>query len=407
LTRNNCQKLDMADDLAAYRDEFVVPEGIIYLDGNSLGLVPRRTAGRVADVISKQWAKDHITSWNKHGWFEQPLKLGNRIARLVGGGDDNMVVADTISINLFKLLTAALTLRPERKVILSDDGNFPSDLYVAQGLCSFLTTGHRLKLVAPEEVIDALDETVAVVTVTEVDYRSSRRHIMVDLIRKAHSVGALVIWDLSHSVGAIPVDLIGADSDFAVGCTYKYLNAGPGAQAFVFVHPRHRDAVPALVGWFGDARPFAFETRFEPAPGIARWQVGTQSVLGLAALGAALDIWDGVDMGALDRKRISLCDTFIRLTEQHCPTLRLAGLRDMAQRGSHVSFHCAQGYAVMQALIAHGVVGDFRAPDLIRFGFAPLYNTHVEVWDAVMVMKRVLNERLWDNPAFLKKKAVT
>jgi kynureninase len=410
ITRETCLHLDAADSLASYRDQFVVPEGMIYFDGNSLGPMPKATKQRLLKTLEQEWAQDLITSWNKHGWFQEPLKLGDRLARLMGGGAGNMVVADSISINLFKLLTAALALRPDQKVILSDTGNFPSDLYVAQGLNTFLNNSHSLKLVAPEDVMNAIDETVAVVMVTEIDYRTARRHDMKALIKKAHAKGALVIWDLSHSAGAIPVDLMGAGCDFAVGCTYKFLNAGPGAPAFMFVHPNHHDKIsPALVGWWGDAHPFAFNLDYEPGPGITRYQVGTQPILSLAGLSTAMDIWDQVDMAQLDAKRNSLCTTLIACVEQRCAAFNLtpAGPHDMAERGSHVSFKTDNGYAIMQALIHHRVIGDFRAPDMIRFGLAPLYNTHAEVWDAVTVLHDILSHRKWDRPEFMTRKAVT
>jgi kynureninase len=406
-TRKDCAALDADDPFKGGRADFFVPEGTIYLDGNSLGLMPRSVSARVAHALDVEWSRDLITSWNKHGWFALANRIAGKIAPLIGASEGTVAVADTISVNLFKLLTAALKLRPDRKVILTDNGNFPSDLYVAQGLNSFLDDGHTLVMVEPEAVQDRIAENVAVVMVTEVDYRSSRRHDMRALIKKAHANGALVIWDLSHSAGAIPVDLMGADADFAVGCTYKYLNGGPGAPAFLFVNPRHHGAVaPALVGWWGDAQPFGFRTKFEPAPGVARYQVGTQPILSMVALDAAMDAWAGIDMRAHERKSHSLCRVFIEQVEARCG-LKLAGPRDFASRGSHVSFHHDNGYAVMQALIAAKVIGDFRAPDMIRFGFAPLYNTHAEAFDAAETLAEILDKRLWDRPEFLQKKSVT
>jgi kynureninase len=406
-TRKDCAALDADDPFKGRRDDFAVPEGTIYLDGNSLGLMPKAVTARVTHALDVEWSRDLITSWNKHGWFALANRVAGKIAPLIGAGDETVAVTDTISVNLFKLLTAALKLRPDRKVILTDTGNFPSDLYVAQGLNSFLDDGHTLVMVEPETVQDRIAENVAVVMVTEVDYRSSRRHDMRGLIKKAHAHGALVIWDLSHSAGAIPVDLMGADADFAVGCTYKYLNGGPGAPAFLFVHPRHHGAVaPALVGWWGDAQPFAFRTTFEAAPGIARYQVGTQPILSMVALDAAMEVWAGIDMRALEKKSHSLCRVFIERVEERCG-LKLAGPREFESRGSHVSFHHPHGYAVMQALIASRVIGDFRAPDMIRFGFAPLYNTHVEAFDAAEMLAEILDKRLWDRPEFLQRKSVT
>jgi kynureninase len=410
VSRGDCEALDRKDPFRAHRERFHIPEGIVYLDGNSLGLMPKSAPARVADAVARQWGEDLITSWNKNNWFHLPRVIGDKISRLIGGGADNVMVADTISVNLFKVLTAALALKRERKVILSDSGNFPSDLYVAQGLNCFLADGHELKMVAPEEVSGAITGDVAVVMITEVDYRTARRHDMKAITKLAHEKGCLIIWDLAHSAGAVPVDLIGADADFAIGCTYKYLNGGPGSQAFVFVHPRHQaSAEPALVGWWGHARPFAFDLAWEPAAGLVRQQCGTQAILSMVALDAAMDEWADVDLQALQRKSHGLCQLFIDLVEEDCGKhgLKLAGPRDMAQRGSHVSFHCPEGYAVMPALIAQGVIGDFRAPDIIRFGFAPLYNSHVEVFDAAAALTEILDTRSWDKPVFLAKKAVT
>ncbi len=409
-SRTECETLDRKDPFRAHRGHFHVPEGVIYLDGNSLGLMPKSAPTRVADAISRQWGEDLITSWNTNNWFHLPRVIGDKISPLIGAGSGNVMVADTISVNLFKVLTAALALKRERKVILSDSGNFPSDLYVAQGLNRFLSDGHELKVVAPEEVASSITEDVAVVMITEVDYRTARRHDMKAITKLAHDKGCLIIWDLAHSAGAVPVDLIGADADFAVGCTYKYLNGGPGSQAFVWVHPRHHaSAEPALVGWWGHARPFAFDLAWEPAPGLVRQQCGTQAILSMVALDAAIDEWADVDLLALHEKSRSLCQLFIDLVEGGCGKhgLKLAGPRDMTRRGSHVSFHCPEGYAVMQALIAAGVIGDFRAPDLIRFGFAPLYNSHVEVFDAAAALTEILDTRSWDKPEFLARKAVT
>jgi kynureninase len=410
VSRGDCEALDRKDPFWAHRERFHIPEGIIYLDGNSLGLMPKSAPARVADAVARQWGEDLITSWNKNNWFHLPRVIGDKISRLIGGGAGNVMVADTISVNLFKVLTAALALKRERKVILSDSGNFPSDLYVAQGLNRFLADGHELKVVAPEEVANAIADDVAVVMITEVDYRTARRHNMKAITKLAHEKGCPIIWDLAHSAGAVPVDLIGADADFAIGCTYKYLNGGPGSQAFVWVHPRHQaSAEPALVGWWGHARPFAFDLAWEPAAGLIRQQCGTQAILSMVALDAAMDEWADVDLQALQQKSRGLCQLFIDLVEDSCGKhgLKLAGPRDMVQRGSHVSFHCPEGYAVMQALIARGVIGDFRAPDIIRFGFAPLYNSHVEVFDAAAALAEILDTRSWDKPELLAKKAVT
>jgi kynureninase len=410
VTRQHCAALDAADPLGAWREKFLLPPGIIYLDGNSLGVLPRGVEQRVARAVTLEWGQTLIRSWNEHGWFEMPLKIGNKLAKLMGAEPNSVVVADTISVNVFKLLTCALGHARARRVVLSDSGNFPSDLYVAQRLTEFLGQGYELRIVAPEDIAHSITPDVAVVMVTDVDYRTARRHDMKAVTARAHEAGALIMWDLSHSAGALPVDLAGAGADFAVGCTYKYLNGGPGAPAFLYVRPGLQDKVqPALVGWWGHARPFAFDVTFDPAPGIARQQCGTQAILSLAALDTALDVWEGVSLQLLHQKAKALCSLFIDEVEAACARfgVKLAGPRNMEERGSHVSFHCPEGYAVMQALIAGGVIGDFRAPDIIRFGFTPLYTSFVDAFDAAVKIHEVLREATWNKPEFLAKKAVT
>ena len=410
VNRSDCEALDRTDPLAAKRGSFAIPEGLIYLDGNSLGVLPRNVPARVTEVAEHQWGETLIKSWNEHGWFQLPSRVGDRIARLVGAPHGSVIAGDTISVNLFKLLGAAAKLNPARRVILSDSGNFPSDLYVAQGFRDLMDDGYVLKVVAPEEVMDAIDESVAFTMITEVDYRTARLHDMKAVTARAHAKGALTIWDLAHSAGATPVQLAAANADFALGCTYKYLNGGPGAPAFLYVKPELQNKVqPPLSGWWGHAAPFAFDLEYKPAPGIIRNQCGTQPILSLAALDAALDVWDDVDMTVLRAKSLALCKTYIDLVEQRCAAhgVKVAGPRDMNERGSHVSIHHPQGYAVMQALIAANVVGDFRAPDMMRFGFTPLYTSFAEVWDAVDILARILDKREWDQPQFLAKKAVT
>ncbi|MBI2718341.1 MAG: kynureninase [Rhizobiales bacterium] len=410
MKRADCQALDRADPLGPMRQRFVLPEGMIYLDGNSLGILPRHVGARIAEVIGKEWGQDLITSWNVHGWFDLPRKVGDRIAKLIGAPPGSVIAGDTISVNLFKLLGAAVKLRPGRKVILSDSGNFPSDLYVAQGLRDLLNVGHELRVVEPDEVLDAIDERVAVVMLTEVDYRTARLHDMKAVTEVAHKAGALTIWDLAHSAGAMPVDLAAADADLALGCTYKYLNGGPGAPGFLYVRPDLQEKiVPPLAGWWGHAAPFAFDLDYRPAPGIVRNQCGTQPILSLAALDAALDPWDGIDMQAVRKKSLALCRLFADLAVERCGRhgVKLMGPGDWRERGSHVSLGCPEGYAVMQALIASKVVGDFRAPDVIRFGFTPLYTSFTDVWDAVDRLADILDQHLWDRPEFLDRKAVT
>ncbi len=409
-TREDCLALDRQDPLRHLRDRYHVPAGMIYLDGNSLGLMPKAATARVVKAVQQEWAEDLITSWNKNGWFHLPRVAGDKIARLIGAGPGNVIVADTISVNMFKVLSAAVALRRDRKIILSDTGNFPSDLYVAQGLTQFMQQGVTLKTVAPEDIANAITKDVGVVMITDTDYRTSRRHDMKTITRRAHENGALVVWDLAHSAGALPVDLLGVNADFAVGCTYKYLNGGPGSPAFVFVHPRlQSQAHPALVGWWGHADPFSFSTEFVPADGIIRQQCGTQAILNLQALDAALDQWADVDMAAIAGKAHKLSEIFIAVVEAGGAAhgLKLAGPRNMAERGSHVSFHCPNGYAVMQALIARRIIGDFRAPDIIRFGFAPSYNTHAEAFDAAAAVVATMQSGSWNKPEYLAMKAVT
>lgn len=396
----------MMTDFTKTRAAFHLPDGMTYLDGNSLGPMPRAAADRVATMMADEWSQMLITGWNKAGWYVQPRKVGDRIARLIGAGDGQVVMGDTLSIKVFQALSAALALRPDRRVILSDSGNFPSDLYVAKGIARAL--GATLRVVAPEEVEAAIGPDLAVLMLTEVDYRTGRRHDMPALTARAHDAGALAIWDLAHSAGAVDVDLLGSDADFAVGCTYKYLNGGPGAPAFIWTHPRHAEqAEPILQGWMGHAAPFAFDQEYRPAPGIERMRVGTPPVIALSALEASLDIWDTVDMAALRARSIELTEAFIAGVEAQCPDLVLNSPRDPARRGSQVGFRHPQGYAVMQGLIAAGVVGDFRAPDVLRFGFAPLYNDLDDVSQAVATLARILRDGSWDSAEFRRKAAVT
>ncbi|EYD71262.1 kynureninase [Limimaricola hongkongensis] len=395
-------------DFQATRAMFDLPDGVTYLDGNSLGPLPAAAPERMARAMRGEWGEMLITGWNKAGWMDQPARLGDRIGRLIGAPEGTTVLGDTLSIKVHQALAAALALRPERRVILSDSGNFPSDLYMAQGLVEQLGRGHELRVVAPEEVEAAIDEDVAVTMITEVDYRTGRRHDMPALIAKAHAAGALAIWDLAHSAGAVDVDVAAADTDFAVGCTYKFLNGGPGAPAFIHVAPRLIDEVqPALSGWLGHADPFAFEPGYRPGPAIARMRVGTPPVLAMAALETALDIWDGVDMTDLRAASLALGDRFIAGVEAACPELELATPREHAQRGSQVSFRHPQGYAVMQALIAQGVIGDFRAPDILRFGITPLYLSEGDIDRAVDVLAAILRDKSWDRPEFHARAAVT
>ncbi len=395
-------------DFTATRARFALPEGIVYLDGNSLGALPKAAAARVAATMTEEWGAMLITAWNRAGWMEQPARLGDRVGRLVGAEPGTVVLGDTLSIKVFQALAAALEMRPGRRVILSDTGNFPSDLYMAEGLADLLGGRAELRTVAPEAVAGAIDDSVAVLMLTEVDYRTGRRHDMAGLTARAHGAGALALWDLAHSAGALPVHVSRAGADFAAGCTYKYLNAGPGGPAFIYVAPRHAErARPALAGWLGHEAPFAFDATYRPGRGIERMRVGTPPVLQMAALEAALDIWDDVSMDDLHAASMALSERFIAAALDRCPDLTLASPRDPRARGSQVSFRHPEGYAIMQALIARGVIGDFRAPDILRFGITPLYIGEAEIDRAVDVLAEVMAGALWDRPQHRVRAAVT
>lgn len=395
-------------DFAKTKAMFDLPEGVIYLDGNSLGPLPKSAPARIAKMIQDEWGEMLISGWNKAGWFTQPSRVGNRIAKLIGAEKNSVVVGDTLSIKVYQAVASALELNPERKIILSDNGNFPTDLYITDGLIRSLKNGHELRTVNPEDVEAAIDENVAVLLLTEIDYRNGSKHDMKKLTEVAHAVGVITVWDLAHSAGALPVELSNCNADFAVGCTYKYLNGGPGAPAFIYVAPRHADTVrPALSGWIGHEAPFAFDLDYRAGAGIERMRVGTPPVIAMTALEAALDIWDDVDIHDVRAKSIELCDLFISEVEARCPLLTLDTTRDGTARGSHVSFLFDQGYAAIQALTAHGVVGDFRAPNTMRFGFTPLYIDEADVLAAVDILENIMTNALWDTEKFKTKSAVT
>ncbi|WP_299750478.1 kynureninase [uncultured Tateyamaria sp.] len=390
------------------KEFFDLPEGVIYLDGNSLGPLPRNAKARVVEMMQDEWGAQLIKGWNSAGWMAQPSRVGDMVGRLIGAPAGSVVMGDTLSIKVYQALAAALKMRPDRKVVLSDSGNFPTDLYMAQGLIQMLDGGYELRVVEPEAVADAMDDSVAAAMLTQVDYRAGRVHDMGAITELAHSSGAVMIWDLAHSAGALPVDLAACVCEFAVGCTYKYLNGGPGAPAFIYVRPDLADSVdPALAGWLGHDAPFAFDLDYRPAPGIERMRVGTPPVIQLTALEAALEIWEDVDMQDLRAASVALQEVFIREIEARVPELTLASPRDAAQRGSQVSFGFENGYAAMQALIARGVIGDFRAPDIMRFGFTPLYLDEADVLAAVDHIETVMRDRLWDDPTFMTRQRVT
>lgn len=395
-------------DFAATKAMFHLPAGMIYLDGNSLGPLPKATAARVERAITAEWGEQVITGWNRSGWMAQPTALGDRIGRLIGAEPGYVVLGDTLSIKVYQALAAAIDLVPERKVILTDKGNFPSDIYMAEGLIRSLGRGHELRVVDPQDVENHINDELAVLMLTQVDYRTGRLHDMKALTAKAHAAGAVTCWDLAHTAGAMAVDLQGCNADFATGCTYKYLNAGPGAPAFIYVAPRHIDRCqPALSGWLGHEAPFAFDLDYRPGTGIERMRVGTPPVLQMAALDASLDIWDQVDMADLRAASVALTEQFIAGVEARCPMLALASPRNPEQRGSQVSFAFAHGYAAMQACIARNVVGDFRAPDIMRFGFCPLFIDAGDVDAAVDVIADVMGNALWDDPAYKRVARVT
>ena len=390
------------------KELFDIPEGVIYLDGNSLGPLPRAVPGRIADVVSAQWGTQLIRAWNESRWMEQPGRVGDRVARLIGAAAGSVVMGDTLSIMVFQALAASLKMRSERRVILSDNGNFPSDLYVAEGLINTIDKNYELRVVDPEAVEQDIDESVAVVMLTQVDYRSGRMHDMDRITKLTQAAGAVSLWDLAHSAGAVPLNLAACQCEFAVGCTYKYLNGGPGAPAFIYVRPDLVDsAQPALSGWMGHDSPFAFEQGYRPATSIERMRVGTPPVIQMSALEAALDVWNDVDMNELRAASIALSERFIAEVEQRCPALTLASPRDAAVRGSQVSFAFEQGYAAMQALIAEGVIGDFRAPNIMRFGFTPLYLDEADVIAAVDILQDILDNKRWADPQFQIARAVT
>lgn len=395
-------------DFVKTKTLFHLPEGVIYLDGNSLGPLPKAAVQRMAKVTQEEWGDMLITGWNAAGWMAQPAQLGDRIGRLIGAPEGTTVVGDTLSIKVYQALAAALRLNPDRRVVLSDSGNFPTDLYMAQGLLGTLDQGHELRVVAPDAVEAALSDEIAVLMLTHVDYGTGRMHDMARLTKAAQAQGIIVIWDLAHSAGAVPVDIAGCNAEFAVGCTYKYLNGGPGAPAFITMRPDIAEKVsPALAGWLGHDAPFAFEPDYRPGQGIARMRVGTPPVLQMAALDAALEIWDTADMTAVRKRSIALCERFIAGVEAACPELTLASPRNADERGSQVSFRFDNGYAAMQVLISEGVIGDFRAPDIMRFGFTPLYIDEADVDGAVSILSDILQTRRWDQPQFHKRHAVT
>lgn len=404
MTLDEVRALDAADPLAACREQFALPEGVIYLDGNSLGALPKATPAALADVATRQWGDRLIRSWNE-GWIDAPQRIGAKIAPLIGAAADEVIIGDTTSTHLFKALVAALRASPDRHTVLSEAGNFPTDLHIAEGAVACVP-GARLKVVARADVAEALDEDTAVLLLTHVHYKTGERFDMTAWTARAHDAGALMLWDLSHSVGAVPIDLNGADADLAVGCTYKYLNGGPGAPAFIYVAKRWQDRLASpLSGWMGHAAPFAFEDAYRPAPGMKRWLAGTPAMLSTAALETALDLWTDIDQHAVAAKSARLFD--ILAAAGAALGLDCVSPRDPAQRGSHVSFRHPHAHAITQALIAHGVIGDFRDPDILRLGLTPLYLSHEDVWCAGEMLQKIVETGEWQNPQYSERLAVT
>jgi kynureninase len=405
---DHIRQRDEKDALKPFRDRFILPPGVIYLDGNSLGALPRATGPRLDQVVGEEWGQGLIRSWNDHGWVDAPRRVGDKIAPLIGAAAGEVVVADSTSVNLFKVLMAAAAARADRKIILSEVGNFPTDLYVAQGLATLLP-GLSLRAVQSHALLDSIQQDVAVLLLSHVHYKTGHKHDMAAITRRAHQCGALVIWDLSHSVGAVEVNLAGAGADLAVGCGYKYLNGGPGAPAFIYIaHRLQKELKSPVAGWFGHSEPFAFAAEFKPAPDITRFLSGTPPILGLMALEVGIDLMAEAPRKLLFEKSQALSTLFIELMDAYLDHgLELVTPRDPELRGSHVSFRHPEGYPIVQALIAQGVIGDFRAPDIMRFGFAPLYLSFADLWSAVASLREILSTRSWDNDRYRRRAKVT
>jgi len=395
-------------DFLKTKSQFYIPEGIIYLDGNSLGPLTKKAQDRIQHTLNNEWGEMLVTGWNKAGWMDQPNKVGDRIAKLIGAASKTVTVGDTLSIKVFQALASAINFQKNRKVLLTDASNFPSDIYAAQGLINMLKADHELKIVNTDNLVENINENVAAIFFTEVDYRTGRRYDAKKIVKTAKQNGALVILDLAHSAGAIDTNLTELDVDFAVGCTYKYLNGGPGSPAFIYVNPNLINSLePCLSGWLGHENPFDFSLQYNPASGIDRMRVGTPPVIALAALEASLDIWETVDIKDVRETSIQLTDQFIKGVEQKCPMLQLITPRIPENRGSQVSFSFKHGYAVMQACIERGVIGDFRAPDVMRFGFTPLFVDSQDVERASEILAEIMSKGLWNDPKFQKRNKVT
>ncbi|GAA4579805.1 kynureninase [Planotetraspora phitsanulokensis] len=409
ISRSECETLDEQDPLRDFRDEFTLPPGVVYLLGNSLGALPRRTAARVAHAVESEWGLHLGASWNTAGWWDLPQTTGDRIAPLIGAGPGEVLAGDSTSVNIFKAVTAALPLRPGRRVIISDLDNFPTDRYVVEGAAAALGDYEIRDIGTADGALrleEALGDDVAMVLLSQVDYRTGASHDVAAVTAQVQAAGALMVWDLCHSAGAVPVDVSAAD--FAIGCSYKYLNGGPGAPAYIYVASRHHDDVRNVIsGWHGHAAPFDFEPHYRPADGVRRFASGSPPVLSYTALNASLDIWERVDLRALRAKSVALTSLFIDLVDELCPGLTLASPRDADRRGSQVSYRHSDGYPVVRALVDRGVIGDYREPDIIRFGFAPLYLRHVDAYDAATTFAEVLSKELWRDEQYQRRLTVT
>lgn len=404
-------ELDKYDVLAHKRDEFNLPDGVIYLDGNSLGPLSKHTQQHLQQVVQSQWGTDLIKSWNTHQWIDLPSKVGEKIAPLIGAAPGQVICCDSISVNLFKLLSGALKINSERRVILSLKDNFPTDLYIAQGLSQLLGTDRcELKQVELPDLLDQLDDSVSVLLLTQVNFRTGDLLDIQAITQYAHEHGILVVWDLAHSAGALPLELDKHQVDFAVGCGYKYFNGGPGAPAFVYVNQRIQERIrQPLTGWMGHRAPFQFDNEYQPSKGVSHFLSGTPNILSLAGLDAAMDAFSGVDMGDIRNKSIALSELFLRLVSEaeSLTNLECISPLDAQQRGSQLSFAHPQAHAICQALIAQDVVADFRAPNIVRFGFTPLYQRFADIWQAVKILNQVVSSERYLKAEFQQRQKVT
>ena len=409
-TRATCEAFDRADPIRAFRDRFRLPEGVIYLDGNSLGALPKATADRVKKVLDVEWGEHLVDGWLKDNWMGLSEVLGDKIAKLIGADAGEVIVVDTTSINVHKVIAAAMLMRPDRRTLLTDKGNFPTDVYMAQGLVEFLGRQHRIKMVEEDQVAESIDEDTAAVFCTQINYKTGRLHDMAKITKAAHAKGALAIWDLAHTAGCVPIELNKIEADFAVGCGYKYLNGGPGAPAFVFAPKRHHDKVrQPLTGWLGHANPFEFGLDYKPAQGIRQFRASSPPILGIVAMEAGIDDMIEFGIGNVRAKSLALTSLFMKLVEERLLKhgFTIATPKETERRGSQVALTHKDGWAIMQALKARKVIGDFREPNIVRFGFAAPYVRFADVWDAVENLVQVMEKEEWKKPEFQNKKWVT